>query len=104
MAARLYLPSAASTALALDCSAFAVDGFLVIETSRRYRLSASRNSSRSAFARSMYTPRTMSSSVRRAQSCASRLVRNVLIAVGHPRLRITAFQVDEGVLVIVATT
>lgn len=50
----------------------------------------------------MYTPRAISSSVRRAQSSASRLVRKVLTVVGQPRLRMTAFQVFEGVLVIVA--
>lgn len=50
----------------------------------------------------MYTPRTISSSVRRAQSAASRLVRKVLITVGQPCLRITAFQVADGVLRIVA--
>src|SRR5690606_8674791 len=45
----------------------------------------------------MYTPRTISSSVRRAQSSASRLVRKVFAVVGHPVLRMTAFQVPEGV-------
>ncbi|MNE88998.1 hypothetical protein D3C80_1863650 [compost metagenome] len=50
----------------------------------------------------MYTPRTISSSVRRDQSSASRLVRKVLALVGHPVLRITAFQVPAGVLTIVA--
>src|SRR5690606_14659177 len=57
---------------------------------------------RSPGARCMYTPRTISSSVRRAQSSASRLVRNVLDAVGQPVLRMTAFQVPEGVLTRVA--
>jgi hypothetical protein len=52
----------------------------------------------------MYTPRTISSSVLRAQSSASRLVRNVLTVVGQPRLRMTAYQVFEGVLVIAATS
>jgi hypothetical protein len=51
----------------------------------------------------MYTPRTISSSVLRAQSAASRLVRKVLMVTGQPRLRTTAFQVFEGVLVMVAT-
>src|SRR5690606_28069816 len=50
----------------------------------------------------MYTPRTISSSVRLAQSSASRLVRKVLDAVGQPVFRMTAFQVPEGVLTIVA--
>ena len=40
--------------------------------------------------------------MRLAQSAASRRKRNVLITVGHPRLRITAFQVADGVLAIVA--
>jgi hypothetical protein len=39
----------------------------------------------------------------RAQSAASRLVRKVLMVTGQPRLRMTAFQVFEGVLVMVAT-
>jgi hypothetical protein len=47
-------------------------------------------------------PRTMSSSARRAQSSASFFRRNVLIVVGHPVLRITAFHVPEGVLTMVA--
>ena len=51
----------------------------------------------------MYTPRTISSSVRRAQSAASRLVRRVLMITCQPRLRTTAFQVLEGVFVMVAT-
>jgi hypothetical protein len=60
------------------------------------------NSNRSAPLRSIYTPRTISSSVRRAQSLASRRVRKVLIVVGQPCLRTTAFQVFEGVRVMVA--
>jgi len=52
----------------------------------------------------MLTPRTISSSVLRAQSSASRLVRNVLMVVGQPRLRMIAFQVFEGVLVMAATS
>jgi hypothetical protein len=47
------------------------------------------------------SPRTISSSVRRAQSSASRFKRNVLTVVGKPVLRITAFQVPEGVLTMV---
>ena len=54
-------------------------------------------------ARLIWTPRTISSSVLRAQSTASRLVRKVLILVGHPRLRMIAFHVFEGVLVMLAT-
>ena len=50
----------------------------------------------------MNIPRTMSSSVRRAQSSASFFKRNVLMDVGHPVFRITAFQVPEGVLTMVA--
>lgn len=38
----------------------------------------------------------------RAQSSASRLVRNVFAVVGHPVLRMTAFQVPEGVLTMAA--
>src|SRR5579859_873634 len=52
---------------------------------------------------SMKTPRTISSSVRRDQSSASRLVRNVFADVGHPCFRMTAFQVPEGVFTRVAT-
>lgn len=37
--------------------------------------------------------------VRRAQSSASRFVRNVLAAVGQPTRRMVAFQVPEGVFV-----
>ena len=37
------------------------------------------------------------------QSSASRLVRNVFALVGHPVLRMTAFHVPEGVLIMVAT-
>jgi hypothetical protein len=40
--------------------------------------------------------------VPRAQSSASRLVRNVFEVVGHPVLRMTAFQVLEGVLTMAA--
>ena len=40
----------------------------------------------------------------RAQSSASRLVWNVLMVDGQPCLRMIAFQVFEGVLVMVATT
>ncbi|MBF3635520.1 hypothetical protein ISF70_28350 [Burkholderia pseudomallei] len=50
-------------------------------------------------ARWMNTPRTISSSVRRAQSSASRFVRNVLATVGQPTRRMVAFQVPEGVFV-----
>ena len=50
----------------------------------------------------MYIPRTISSSVRRAQSSASLLVRKVLAVAGQPVLRISAFRVPEGVLTIVA--
>lgn len=50
----------------------------------------------------MKTPRTISSSVRRAQSSASRFVRNVFAEVGHPCFRITVFQVPEGVFTRVA--
>ena len=39
----------------------------------------------------------------RDQSSASRLVRNVFALVGHPVLRMTAFHVPEGVLIMVAT-
>jgi hypothetical protein len=46
---------------------------------------------------------TMSSSVRRAQSSASRFVRNVFEAVGHPVLRITAFHFPRSVFTRVAT-
>lgn len=41
-------------------------------------------------------------SVRRAQSSASRLLRNVVAVVGQPFLRMTAFYVPEGVLTMVA--
>jgi hypothetical protein len=78
-------------------------GFLRDREFRTYCPSASRSSKRSAFARWMNTPRTISSSVRRAQSVASRLVPNVLMTFGHPRLRTMAFQVDEGFFVIDAT-
>jgi hypothetical protein len=47
----------------------------------------------------MNTPRTISSSVRRAQSSASRFVRNVLAMVGQPTRRMVAFQVPEGFFV-----
>ena len=51
----------------------------------------------------MYTPRTISYSVRLAQSWASHLVRKVLIVVGgQPLLRMSAFQVFERVLLMVA--
>src|SRR6218665_1439869 len=50
----------------------------------------------------IYTPLTISSSVRRAQSSASRLVRKVLVLVGQPVLRTRAFQVPASVLTIVA--
>ncbi len=51
----------------------------------------------------MNTLRTMSSSVRRAQSVASRFKRNVLDLVGHPDSLMTAFQLPAGVFTIVAT-
>src|SRR5699024_284734 len=77
--------------------------FLVGVTSRRYRSMALDRFNRSACARCWYMPRAISSSVRRAQSSASRLVRQVLDWVGHPVRRITAFQRPAGVLVRVAT-
>lgn len=52
----------------------------------------------------MYTPRTLSYRVRLARSLASRRVRKVLIVVGQPRLRTTAFQVFEGLRVMVVNT
>jgi hypothetical protein len=45
----------------------------------------------------MDTPRTISSSVLRAQSAASRLVRKVLMVTRRPRFRSTAFQVFDDV-------
>ena len=48
---------------------------------------------RSKGARSVSTPRTISSSTRRAQSAASRWVRKGLMAIDQPVLRITAFQI-----------
>jgi hypothetical protein len=53
-------------------------------------------------ARLIKTPRTISSSMFRAQSEASRFVRNVLLETGHPVLRITAFHFPAGVFVSVA--
>ncbi|MNR40566.1 hypothetical protein D3C85_1588650 [compost metagenome] len=50
----------------------------------------------------MYTPLTISSSVRRAQSSASRFVRKVFVLVGQPVLRTRAFQVPAAVLTRVA--
>jgi hypothetical protein len=50
----------------------------------------------------MYTPRTISSSTRRAQSSPSRLVLNVLMTWGQPVFLTMAFQVPEGVLTRVA--
>ena len=50
----------------------------------------------------MNAPRTMSSSVRRAQSPASRWVRNVLTVIGHPALRMIAFHFPDGVFTRVA--
>ena len=47
-------------------------------------------------------PRTMSSSGRRAQSSASRFLRNVFEVMGHPILRITAFHFPRSVLTRVA--
>ena len=51
--------------------------------------------------RCRYRPRTISSSVRRDQSSASRFRRNVFTVVGKPVLRMTAFQVPDGVLTMV---
>ncbi len=51
---------------------------------------------RSDALRWMYTPRTISSSVQRAQSWASRLVRKVLAVVAQPVLQMTAFQLTAG--------
>jgi hypothetical protein len=49
----------------------------------------------------MKTPRTMSSSVLRAQSSASRFNRNVLLAIGQPVLRTTAFHLPiEGLMTV----
>ena len=50
----------------------------------------------------MNAPRTMSSSVRRAQSPASRWVRNVLTVIGQPALRMIAFHLPDGVFTRVA--
>src|ERR1700685_4183977 len=50
----------------------------------------------------MNAPRTMSSSVRRAQSPASRCVRNVLTVIGQPALRMIAFHLPDGVFTRVA--
>ena len=50
----------------------------------------------------MNDPRTMSSSVRRAQSPASRWVRNVLTVIGQPALRMIAFHLPDGVFTRVA--
>lgn len=47
-------------------------------------------------------PLIISSSVVRAQFSASRLMRNVLMTVGQLARRIMAFQVPDGVLIIVA--
>src|SRR5690606_21644074 len=101
-AAREYLPRCRSSGCAFLCSEIRVDSRLVGVTSRRYRVSAASTVMRSAGARWMYTPRTISSSVRRAQSSASRLVRNVLAVAGQPVLLMRAFQVPEEVLTIVA--
>lgn len=79
-----------------------VVAFLVGVISARYRLKAASRVIRSEPARQRYTPRTISSSVLRAQSVASRLVRKVLALVGHPCLRIMAFQEPESVLTNVA--
>jgi hypothetical protein len=71
----------------------------VPETPHRWRSSALLNSSRSAPLRSKYTPRTIWSSVRGAQSLASRRVRKVLIAFSQLCLRTTAFDtVDKTAL------
>src|SRR5690606_14219523 len=67
-----------------------------------HRVRASAPALGSAGARWVSPPRPISSSVRRAQSSASRLVRKVLVAVGNPVLRTTAFQVPEGVFTRVA--
>ena len=56
---------------------------------------------RSCLVRRISTPRTISSSVRRAQSSASRLVRKVLMVAGQWR-RINAIQVPEGLFTNVA--
>src|ERR1700761_872409 len=57
---------------------------------------------RSTGARGMNAPRTISSSVRRAQSPASRWVRNVLTVIGQPALRMIAFHLPDGVFTRVA--
>lgn len=101
MPASEYLPKNAVKGTARRFSQTCVNGRLVGVTSIEYRLIAFSNVMRSDGPRCRYLPRTISSSVRRDQSSASRFKRNVFTVVGKPVLRMTAFQVPEGVLTMV---
>lgn len=101
IAAREYFPKNLTTGNEQRSSPRCVKGLLFGVISARYRFMAISSVNRSDDARCMNKPRTMSSSVLRPQSSASFFRRKVLITVGQPVLRITVFQVPEGVFTMV---